>query len=231
MAFGGILSRSLFGDELFSSNAGANNAVPILFINLFPTWLAALLGVGILAAIMSTADGLIIAMSQVIANDIYRLTLAPKFHSSKSPKEIDLITLKISRVATVIIILASVALAYSTQNMNIALLVAIGFGGLSAALWGPLVLGVVWRGVTATGAIAGFIAGAITFILIAGGFINPIGEENSTIYIITSWLEKQAPNAFSVGSIGGIICLIITVFVSKITKPPNDDYLKKILGK
>ena len=49
--------------------------------------------------------------------------------------------LLVSRVATVVILIASVALAYATQTMNISLLVALGFGGLSAALWGPLVLG------------------------------------------------------------------------------------------
>ena len=62
----------------------------------------------------------------------------------------------------------AVALAFATQNMNISLLVALGFGGLSAALWGPLVLGVFWRGLTAAGGIAGFVGGAVTFVACVG---------------------------------------------------------------
>ena len=206
-----MLARAIFGDDLFATNAGANNAVPVLFIELFPTWLAALLGVGILAAIMSTADGLVIAMSQVVANDLYRLTIAPRIHSTKSEAEIDRITLKISRFATVVVLAASVALAYATQNMNISLLVALGFGGLSAALWGPLVLGVMWRGLTASGGIAGFVSGGLTFIVIASGFVTTSGAEGSTLYSVTAWIERQTPNAFSVGAIGGLVCILVAV--------------------
>ncbi|MFL2769879.1 MAG: sodium:solute symporter [Rhodospirillaceae bacterium] len=230
MAFGGMLARGMFGDDLFSSNAGANNAVPALFIEIFPTWLAALLGVGILAAIMSTADGLVIAMSQVIANDLYRLTYAPKYHQNKSESEIDLITLRISRLATVAVLAASVILAYNMQNMNISLLVALGFGGLSAALWGPLVLGVMWRGLTKAGAIAGFLSGASTFVIIAGGFITASGPDSTTLYSVTSWIERQIPNAFSVGTIGGLVCIIVAVVVSKVTPPLPDDQLNRVFG-
>lgn len=228
MAFGGMLSRGLFGDDLFASNAGANNAVPVLFIELFPTWLAALLGVGILAAIMSTADGLVIAMSQVVANDLYRLTFAPKFHAHRSEADIDRITLTVSRVATVAVLAASVALAYATQNMNVSLLVALGFGGLSAALWGPLVLGVMWRGLTAAGGIAGFVSGAMTFIIIAGGLVTATGAEGSALYSVTAWLERQTPNAFSVGALGGLVCIAVAVIVSKLTQPLPEDHLKKV---
>ena len=228
MAFGGMLARGVFGDDLFATNAGANNAVPVLFIELFPTWLAALLGVGILAAIMSTADGLVIAMSQVVANDLYRLTFAPKFHGAKSKEDIDRITLLISRIATVLVLAASVALAFATQNMNISLLVALGFGGLSAALWGPLVLGVFWRGLTATGGIAGFVCGGVTFIVIASGFVSASGVEGSALHAVTAWLERQTPNAFSVGALGGLVCIIVAVIVSKLTQPLTEEHLKKV---
>ncbi|MXY57345.1 MAG: sodium:solute symporter family protein, partial [Gammaproteobacteria bacterium] len=72
LGLGGLLARALLGDSLDNQN----QALPMLFIELFPPWLAALIGVGILAAIMSTADGLVVSSSQVIANDLYRRTLA-----------------------------------------------------------------------------------------------------------------------------------------------------------
>ena len=231
MAFGGMLARVVFGNELFAMNSGANNAVPMLFIELFPTWLAALLGIGILAAIMSTADGLVIAMSQVVANDLYRRTFAPKWHGHKTMKEVDKITLRISRISTIIILVASVSLAYATQTMNISLLVALGFGGLSAALWGPLILGVMWKGMTKLGSIAGFMSGALTFSLIAGGFVTPSGEDGSTIHTITAWTARQTPNAFSVGTIGGLVCLTTCIIVSKLTTKLPQKHLNIFFAK
>ena len=61
----------------------------MLFIELFPTWLAALIGVGILAAIMSTADGLVVSSSQIIANDLYRRTFADKITPNATQEERD----------------------------------------------------------------------------------------------------------------------------------------------
>jgi Na+/proline symporter len=230
MAFGGMMARALFGDDLLATNAGANNAVPMLFIELFPSWLAALLGVGILAAIMSTTDGLVIAMSQVVANDLYRLTFAPKWHAHRSEAAIERTVLSVSRVATVAILAASVVLAWATQSMNISLLVALGFGGLSAALWGPLVLGVLWRGMTASGGIAGFCSGAAVFVALAAGWVHGIGPDDSILYQFTSWLERQQPNAFSVGSLGGLVCVFVAVLVSLMTRPLSQGHLGEMFG-
>ena len=49
----------------------------------------ALLGIGVLAAIMSTADGLVISTSQVFANDLYRRSIAPRLHRDLSQSELD----------------------------------------------------------------------------------------------------------------------------------------------
>ena len=78
LTLGGLLARALLGNALFAEGATSNHALPTLFIELFPTWLAALVGVGVLAAIMSTADGLVVSSSQTIANDLYRRTVAPR---------------------------------------------------------------------------------------------------------------------------------------------------------
>ena len=74
LGLGGLLARAVLGEGI-----NGNQALALLFIELFPTWLAALLGVGILAAVMSTADGLVVSSSQIIANDLYRLSYVPRF--------------------------------------------------------------------------------------------------------------------------------------------------------
>jgi sodium/proline symporter len=42
LGVGGLLARVYFGDALYASGANPNQALPLLFIELFPTWLAAL---------------------------------------------------------------------------------------------------------------------------------------------------------------------------------------------
>ena len=107
MALGGAMARAVLGDALMGG--GANTALPALFIEIFPTWLAALLGVGILAAVMSTADGLVISTSQVFANDIYRRSIAPRWHADRSQAQLDRNVLKISRVVTALTLVGSAA--------------------------------------------------------------------------------------------------------------------------
>ena len=109
IAFGGILGRAVLGDDLIGT--AANDVVPLLFIELLPAWLAAFLGIGILAAVMSTADGAVITMGQIFANDLYRLSYAPKYETHRSAEDIDKTALKIGRIATFAILLASAGVA------------------------------------------------------------------------------------------------------------------------
>ena len=106
MALGGLLARGLLGDELLSGALTPNASLPLLFIEVVPTWLAALIGVGILAAIMSTADGLVVSSSQVIANDLYRRTFVPKMKLDEkySEEQIDKHVLTLSRLSTVVVL-------------------------------------------------------------------------------------------------------------------------------
>jgi Na+/proline symporter len=159
LGLAGLLARGVLGDALLQVGETANASLPMLFIELFPTWLAALIGVGILAAIMSTADGLVVSSSQIIANDLYRRSLAKYLTPNATPEQQDRIELHIGRVATVATLVICTVMAWSLIDMNIAIIVWIGIGGMMAAFAGPLVLGALWKGVTKHGAYCGLIGG------------------------------------------------------------------------
>ena len=219
IGLGGLLARAILGDALIVSGAGSNAAIPTLFITLFPTWLAALLGAGVLAAVMSTADGLIISSSQVIANDIYRRSIAPRIHAHRSTDIIEATTLSISRWATLGTLLISALLAWRFVDKNVLLLVWIGLGGMMAALSGPLILGLLWRGVTRAGAISGFIAGALIFSVAHTGLIDPLWLSSSKfLYVATTWFANQAPNPYACTVLGELASIAITIIVSLCSK-------------
>ena len=230
MVFGGILARALLGDQLLGPGGDPNQAIPVMLIEVFPPWLAALFGAGILAAIMSTADGLVISTSQVFANDIYRRSLAGVLHPHASAEQIDHNVLRISRWGVVVVMAAAAWLAWESIGANIALMVWAGLGGLMAALVGPVILGVFWRGVTASGALWGFVAGALGFIALQNGWLPDGAAAGSLVERALFWLAGQAGNPFACTTIAEALCLAVTWGVSLVSRPLPAEHLDEIFG-
>ncbi len=228
LGLGGLLARAYFGDALYMDGANPNQALPLLFIELFPTWLAALIGIGVLSAIMSTADGLVVSSSQIIANDLYRRTIVPITHPHLSEEELDKRVLLISRLATVGVLLFCMVLAWSLMDINVALIVWIGIGGMMAAFAGPLVVGALWRGVTRAGAYAGLLVGITTFVVLHAQLLNPDWLDHGTLYGILNWLYHEGPNPYSCAVMGEIASISATVLVSKLTQPLPEEYLDEM---
>lgn len=228
IAFGGILARVVLGDALLADGASANDAIPALFIAVLPAWLAALIGAGVLAAIMSTADGLVVSTSQIFANDIYRRTLAPRLKMRPTDATIDRVSLLISRVASVVVVGGSIALAWESRSMNVALLIAAGVGGMVAAICGPIFAGILWRGATRAGAMAGFAAGGISFIVIKSGVLDGAWFIGSVFEVPGVWLAGQASNPFSCGALAGLFSIACVVMVSWVTEPPPAAHLRRV---
>ena len=223
MALGGLTARAVLGDDLLGD--GANTALPALFLQLFPAWLAALLGVGVLAAIMSTADGLLISTSQVFANDIYRRSVAPRFAIQLNKQQLEQRVLLISRVVTMLTLIGSIALGWSIMHLNITLLIWAGVGGFTAAMMGPLVLGSLWQGITPTAAITGFWGGAISFVLIHSRVMSPQWFDNTTLYPLAQWFDFYASNPYSAAAMGGLVSVSLCVLVSRFSTPLPSEHL------
>ena len=226
LSLGGLLARAILGDALLLDGQTSNAALPALFIEIFPAWLAALVGVAVLAAIMSTADGLVVAASQTIANDIYRRSIVPRLKKRLSAEAIDERILKISRWSTVGILILCMLMAWALMDTNITLLVLMGSGGMMAAFAGPLVLGALWRGVTRHGAFAGLISGMATFLILHTGALDP--SWFGPLYPVVDWLDKEAPNPFSCAAIGEGVSVFVTWAVSLRTKPIDELHLDRM---
>ena len=136
-----------------------------------------------------------------------------------------------SRWATVATLLISAALAWCFMGMNVLLLVWAGLGGMMAALVGPLVLGALWRGVTPKGAIAGFVLGGVSFILLHSGVFDPGWFAGAgRLGDIANWLSQQAPNPYSCAVIGEIVGVVTTILVSFVTQKLPEAHLDKVFG-
>ena len=225
MGLGGLLARGLLGDALLLEGANPNQALPLVFIELFPTWLAALVGVGILAAIMSTADGLVVSSSQIVANDLYRRSIAPRLKKPPSEDRLDQQVLTISRVTTVVVLVITMGMAWTLMETNIALIVWIGTRGMMAAFAGPLVVGALWRGVTRAGAYTGLASGFVTFLILHTQLLDPSWFGSGWLHGAVVWLHGEGPNPFSCAAMGEAVSVSLTFLVSRSTQPLPDSHL------
>jgi Na+/proline symporter len=201
---GGLHARALVGPDI-----RPDAAIPVLFTQLFPPMVAGLLGAGILSAIMSTADGLFIAIAVIFSNDIYRRTLAPRIHADRSAQQIDHFALWISRAATVLVGLAAIALAWNPPDF-LSVLLWIGVGGIVSGAAGPLLVGSLWRRATRPAAIASFLTGVVLY---------------ATLWLVIGW-----ENPFGAAGVCVTVASLVMVAVSLLTKPLDPDYLDRIFN-
>jgi cation/acetate symporter len=117
-----------------------------------PYVISGLIAAGGLAAALSTADGLLLAISNALSHDTYYKVINPSASSQKRVTISKLLLLVVALVA---------AYAASTKPGNILSMVGTAFSLAASILFPALVLGVFWKRANQQGAIAGMFAGLV----------------------------------------------------------------------
>ncbi len=167
-----------------------------------PYVISGLVAAGGMAAAMSTADGLILAIANALSHDIYYKIIDPKADVRKR--------LLVAR-SLLIVIGAAGAYIASMRITSILGAVAWAFDFAMSGLFFPLILGVWWKRATREGAIAGMIAG------LASGTAY-------LIYVYPKFMGNPAwlgIDHLRFGIIGASVCLVVMVVVSLMTKAPD----------
>lgn len=148
---------ALVGVAVYHHDTGQLPNAEAVFISLgkmlFHPLIAGLMLAAILAAIMSTISSQLLVTSSAIVEDIY------KAFSSKELKENDGILL--GRLAVGFVSVMAAILAW-VRDDTILGLVAFAWAGFGASFGPTVILSLYWRKLTAWGAIAGMVAGAVT---------------------------------------------------------------------
>ncbi|KRO61363.1 MAG: sodium:solute symporter [Pelagibacteraceae bacterium BACL5 MAG-121128-bin54] len=167
-----------------------------------PYVISGLVAAGGMAAAMSTADGLVLAIANALSHDLYFKIIDPKADVAKR--------LIVARVLLVIIGAAGAYIA-SMRITSILGAVAWAFDFAMSGLFFPLVLGVWWKRANRAGAIAGMVLGlsAGTAYLI---YVGP------NFMAQTPWLGIDN---LRFGIIGAPVSLIAMVVVSLMTDAPD----------
>jgi cation/acetate symporter len=115
-----------------------------------PYVVSGLVAAGGLAAALSTADGLLLAIANALSHDLYYRMVDPTASAARR--------LVISRILLVFVAIVAAYVA-STKPATILAMVAWAFSLAASGLFPALVMGIWWKRTTSAGAIAGMIAG------------------------------------------------------------------------
>nr|MBL8411632.1 cation acetate symporter [Dechloromonas sp.] len=183
-------------------------------IALLPNWVIALVAAGGLAAALSTAAGLLMAISAAVSHDLIKGVFKPDI-SDKN----ELLAGKISMAVAIVIA------GYLGLNPPgfAAGTVALAFGIAASSLFPAIMMGIFSKKMNKEGAIAGMLAGlAVTlmyvfahkgiFFIKGTEFVDAIGGPNSFFGI--------TPEAF--GAVGALLNFIVAFVVDKMTKEPPE---------
>ena len=170
-----------------------------------PFWIVALVAAGGVAAALSTAAGLLIAISSSISHDLLKKTFMPSISERKE--------LLYSRIATAFAI-AVAGLFGIYPPAFVAQVVAFAFGLAASTLFPVLVLGIFSKRLNKEGAIAGMIIGLFftASYIVYFKFLHP--ELNNAEH----WFFSISPEG--IGFIGMLLNLAVSVLVSSLTIPP-----------
>jgi len=178
-----------------------------------PNWVIALVAAGGLAAALSTAAGLLLAISSAISHDLLKRTLMPDISERQE--------LMASRLAMAGAVLGAGYLGLNPPGFA-AGTVALAFGLAAASLFPALLLGIFSKRVTREGAVLGMLAGI-------GVTLAYVFQHKGVMFIPgTSFLGDLPPNWFlgiepnAFGVVGAIVNFSVTLTVSRLTAPPPE---------
>ncbi|WP_369857004.1 sodium:solute symporter family protein [Candidatus Thalassolituus haligoni] len=175
-----------------------------------PNWVIALVAAGGLAAALSTAAGLLLAISSAISHDLLKSTFMPGISEKQE--------LMAARIAMAGAILVAGYLGLNPPGFA-AQVVALAFGLAASSIFPALMMGIFSTKINNTGAVAGMLAGLLSTLVyiftykgwffVAGTEMLPNTPDN--------WFLGIAPEAF--GAMGALINFVVAFAVTSMTAP------------
>ncbi len=179
-----------------------------------PGWVIGLIAAGAIAAALSTAAGLLLAISSAISHDLIKTLINPKI-SEKN----EMLAARLSMTAA---ILLATWLGLNPPGFA-AQVVALAFGLAAASLFPALMMGIFSKRVNSKGAVAGMLVGVIStavyiFLYLGWFFIPGTASIPNTP---DQWWMGISPQAF--GAVGAILNFAVAYAVSMATEAPPQE--------
>jgi len=176
-----------------------------------PNWVIALVAAGGLAAALSTAAGLLLAIASSISHDLLKGVFRPKISEKQE--------LRASRIAMAASIAVAGYFGFNPPDFA-AGTVALAFGLAASSIFPALLMGIFSKTMNKEGAIAGMLAGIGVTLLYVFQHKGIMFIESTAFLgnMEPNWFLGIEPNAF--GSIGAIVNFSVAYLVAKKNPQP-----------
>ena len=178
----------------------ADQIIPMILQRGLNPFLASIFIAGIVAAGMSTIDGILVTTTGAVTRDIYQKII--------NKNATDETVMKLSKVVTVIIGIIVICFGVF-QPGSIFEINLFAFSGMAIFVV-PILFGIYWKKATAKGAVAAVIAGIISLLLFT---LNP------SVKALAMGFHALFPTT--------IIASIVMIVVSKFTKTPPQETIDR----
>ena len=179
-----------------------------------PGWVVGLIAAGGIAAALSTAAGLLLAISSAISHDLIKTMINPKI-SEKG----EMLAARISMGGA---ILLATYLGLNPPGFA-AQTVALAFGIAGASLFPALMMGIFSKRMNNKGAVAGMLAGLICTLLYIFTYLGWFFVPGTNMLANTpdNWMLGISPLSF--GAVGALINFAVAFVVSNATDAPPQE--------
>ncbi len=183
-------------------------------IAMLPNWVIALVAAGGLAAALSTAAGLLMAISAAISHDLIKNVFMPEI-SEKGE-------LMAGKIAMAVAIVISGWLGLNPPGFA-AGTVALAFGIAASSLFPVIMMGIFSKKMNKEGAMAGMLAGlfvTLFYVFAHKGIFFIKGTEYTDLIGGPNSFFGITPEAF--GAVGALVNFIVAIVVDKMTPEPPE---------
>lgn len=179
-----------------------------------PGWVIGLIAAGGIAAALSTAAGLLLAISSAVSHDLIKNMIKPDISEQGE--------LMAARISMTVAILLATWLGLNPPGFA-AQTVALAFGIAAASIFPALMMGIFSKRVNNRGAVAGMLAGLLSTLVYIFTFLGWffIPGTNTLANTPDNWLLGISPLSF--GAVGAMINFAVAYVVSFATEEPPQE--------
>ncbi|MBW2702601.1 MAG: sodium/proline symporter [Deltaproteobacteria bacterium] len=201
----GLCALALFGPGAVSDK---EMILPYVLTSLFPWWLAAILLAGAVAAMVSTAQSMLLVAASSISQDVYKGII-------KKGRAEDKTVLLVSRIATLGVGGLGLSLALSTSDL-IYTIVSYAWAGIGCSFAPAILLSFAWKRFSSAGLVTALYAGVITTVLwlVWPNLMGLLGLDGLAI---------QLEDVVTARAVTFVVAMASAVFVTLMGEPPMEE--------
>ena len=210
VVLGGSYTRILLPEGIGETVSGMDNALPWFITEVYPEIVSAVFLCVILAASMSTVDGILLYMSVVIGNTWYnKIYMGSKRRQGVEVDEAktEKVTMSVMKWSVYVIGIIAIPIAFSKPS-NLTVMLWSAAGTIMSAVAGPVVVGLYSKKAGKGAALLGSIGGCASFCILYFGHI--IGS------------------VYQCCGIGGFISVVLTLIGIPLFKPMDPAHAEKM---